>query len=185
MSTTTTADLPRMTADKFIAWAMEQLRGEKYELSDGRIIAKSPERYGHAALTSEIGRLQGNAIKEAGLPCRGLVDGLAVRVDADTVFEPDILVRCGPPPAASTVDIDDPIIVVEVLSPSTSARDRTTKLAGYFRLPSVQHDLLVSGDEQRIVHHRRMTDIEFTTTIFGNDPIRLDPPGLVLSGVFD
>jgi Uma2 family endonuclease len=185
MSTTTTADLPRMTADEFIAWAMEQPRGEKYELSDGRIIAMSPERYGHAALKSEIGRLLGNAIKEAGLPCRALVDGVAVRVDADTVFEPDVLVRCGPPPTAETVKIDDPVIVVEVLSPSTSARDRTTKLAGYFRLPSVQHYLLVSGDERRIVHHRRITETEFATTIFGNDPIRLDPPGLILSGVFD
>ena len=68
---------------------------------------------------------------------------MAVEVDEHTVYEPDALVRCGPPLPPNAVKLSDPIIVVEVLSPSTSARDVGAKLADYFRLPSVRHYLIV------------------------------------------
>ena len=53
-------------------------------------------------------------IRDRGLRCEAFPDGMAVRVDDATVFEPDALVRCGPPIADETVLIVDPIIVVEV-----------------------------------------------------------------------
>jgi Uma2 family endonuclease len=185
MSTTTRADLPDMTADEFMVWVMQQPSNEKYELSNGRILAMSPERWGHGEVKATILVNLTIAVREAGLPCRILGDSMAVRIDNKTIFEPDVLVRCGPRPSFDTLEINDPIIIVEVLSPSTASRDRSVKLTGYFRLPSLRHYLLVSADERRIVHHRRVSDTEFATTIVGTDPIRLDPPGIVLAGVFD
>jgi Uma2 family endonuclease len=59
-----------------------------------------------------------------------------VRIDERTVYEPDALVRRGPPVDNEEVELNDPIVVVEVISPSSQALDAVTKLEAYFRLPS-------------------------------------------------
>ena len=66
---------------------------------------------------------------------RFILTGMAVEIDASTLYEPDALLRCGPPPSADVVKLNDPVIVVEVLSPSTYGRDNGSKLINYFRLP--------------------------------------------------
>lgn len=56
-----------------------------------------------------------------------------------TTYEPDALVRCGPPLPDDAVTLTEPVIVVEVLSPSTRANDAGAKLEDYVRLPSLRH----------------------------------------------
>jgi Uma2 family endonuclease len=73
------------------------------------------------------------------------------------------------------------VILVEVLSPSTRRIDATAKLAGYFRLPSVAHYLIVDPSERLIVHHARGTDDTILTHIVREGRIVLDPPGLELA----
>lgn len=87
----------RMTADQFIAWAMEQPEGKRYELVAGEVFAMSPERVGHARGKLRFATRLAAAIEAGGLSCEAFGDGLAVRVDADTVYEPDAMVRCGTP----------------------------------------------------------------------------------------
>ena len=70
-------------------------------------------------------------------------------------FEPDASVVCGPPRSDETIDIDNPIIVVEVLSPSTAAIDHGRKLSGYFSLPSVEHYLILDPERRVVIHHKR------------------------------
>jgi Uma2 family endonuclease len=108
-----------MTADEFIAWAMEQPEGERYELERGRIVGMAPERLAHARVKYRALRALDDAIRAAGLPCEALPDGVSVEIDATTVYEPDALVRCGPELPPDTIRIKDPLILVEVLSPST------------------------------------------------------------------
>jgi Uma2 family endonuclease len=69
---------------------------------------------------------------------------------------------------------------VEVLSPGTVAVDTGAKLAGYFRLPSVRHYLLVHPSRREIIHHRR-TDDAILTRIVREGTIALDPPGIQLA----
>ena len=126
----------RMTSDAFIAWAMEQPGGSRFELVAGEIVAMAPERAAHSRLKGAIYAQLAEAIRSAGLPCEAYPDGMVVEVDAETVYEPDALVRCGAPLPDDAVKVTDPIIVVEVLSPSTRARDTGAKLADYFRMPS-------------------------------------------------
>lgn len=59
---------------------------------------------------------------------------MSVCIGETTVYEPDTLVRCGQPVADDTIEISDPIIVVEVVSPSSQSIDTGAKLADYFRL---------------------------------------------------
>lgn len=76
-------------------------------------------------------------------------DGMTVEVD-DSDHEPDAVVHCGPRLPGDGVAVPTPLIIVEVLSPSTSSIDRAWKLQAYFRLPSVCHYLIVWADKQQV-----------------------------------
>src|SRR5690349_5827172 len=131
----------RMNADDFIGWAMAQETG-RYELFEGEVITMAPERAAHNELKLELAIRLRQSVREAGLQCQVFTDGMAVRVDASTVFEPDATVRCGGRLDPNAVESADPVIVVEVLSPSTGTTDSNLKLDQYFRLASVQHYLI-------------------------------------------
>ena len=123
----------RMTVDQFVDWAMAQPDG-RYELMDGEVVAMAPERAAHARLKAKIWRALENAIAERGVACEALPDGMTVRIDAHTAYEPDAQVHCGERLSDETVIVPSPLIVVEVLSPRTSSRDVGAKLADYFRV---------------------------------------------------
>jgi Uma2 family endonuclease len=173
-----------MTADEFIAWAMEQPETEHHELVAGEVVAMAPERAAHSRAKLRITILLSDAIKRAGLPCEAFVDGLAVVVDATTLYEPDALVRCGPPLADETVAIDDPLIVVDVLSRSSRSLDTHRKLADYFRIASLRHYLIVAHDIKTIIHHNRDDAGAIVTRIIRDGSVELDPPGIALRGLF-
>lgn len=166
----------RMSADEFLAWAMEQPEG-RYELVSGEVVAMAPERAIHNQVKAEIWR----ALREARLPCQVFTDGMAVWIDEATVLEPDASVRCGERVPDDAVEFADPLIVVEVLSPSTRARDSGAKLADYFRLPSVRHYLLVRTDTRTVIHHVRGEDGAIATAILSGGVLRLDPPGIAIT----
>lgn len=171
---------PRMTADEFVPWAMAQPEGRRYELVGGRIVAMSPERAGHNLGKGNVYLALVRAISERRLPCRAFTDGMAVRVDAETVYEPDAMVRCGPPLGEDAVEVTDPVVVVEVISPSTHKVDTTQKLADYFRVPSVRHYLIVNTTRRSVVHHERQADGGVRTRIANGGELVLEPPGLEL-----
>ncbi len=178
------ATLPRMTADEFIAWAMEQPETEHYELVAGEVVAMAQRRVSHVRAKQRIFRVLDGAIAAAGLGCEAFVGGPVVQVDEATVYEPDTVVRCGSALPDEAVKISDPVIVVEVLSPSSRAVDTDFKLSDYFRLTSVRHFLIVRADTRTIIHHSRNDSGEILTRLVRDGPIRLDPPGIVLDGIF-
>ena len=77
----------------------------------------SPERVAHTETKGEAYSALKNAIAVAKAPCRALTEGAAVRIDAGTVFEPDVLVYCGPRLPADLLKVPSPVIVVEAPSP--------------------------------------------------------------------
>jgi Uma2 family endonuclease len=178
----------RMTADAFLAWALEQPSG-RYELAAGEVIAMAPERAGHALVKLEAARALQDAVAAAGLPCQVFPDGMAVRIDEATVYEPDASVRCGASLPEDAVVFSDPLVVVEVLSPSSRAQDSGAKLEAYFRLPSVRHYLIVNTATRTVIHHARGEDGAIATRIHSGEGagkevaggvLRLDPPGIAI-----
>jgi Uma2 family endonuclease len=174
----------RMTGDEFIAWAMEQPEGKRYELVAGEVVAMAPERAAHGRMKGLMYARLAKAIEAGRLRCEVFGDGMAVRVDADTIYEPDALVRCGSPVDDNATEVVDPVIVVEVVSPSPHKRDSGSKLEDYFRIPSVRHYLIVKTENQAIIHHRRDEAGGITTHIIRDGILRLDPPGLSVTGLF-
>ncbi|GAB6842805.1 Uma2 family endonuclease [Methylorubrum rhodinum] len=170
---------PGMTVDAFLAWA--EGRPGRYELIDGEIVAMSPQRARHARVEFRIQTALSRAIADAGIPCEMLPDGMTVRIDPRTAFEPDALVRCGEPVPDDAVEAERPVIVVEVLSPSTASIDFSDNLDGYFQIPSVAHYLIVDPRRSAVIHYRRGDGDLIETRIASSGELRLDPPGLTLS----
>ena len=115
------------------------------------------------------------------LPCYVLPDGMTVRIDDVTAYEPDALIYCGEKLPSNSIVVPNPVVVVEVLSPSTRRTDAFAKLAAYFRLPSVEHYLIVDPDEPLIFHHARGTGDTILTHIVRSGSIALDPSGLEIA----
>jgi Uma2 family endonuclease len=132
----------RMNVNEYLTWA--QMHPGRYELSSGEVIAMSPEGAGRAAVKYAVQTALVAGIRARRLPCHMLPDGMTVRIDETTAYEPDALVYCGPKLAPSAVEVPSPVVIVEVLSPSTRRIDASAKLAGYFRL----------AERRALSHHR-------------------------------
>jgi len=167
--------LKLMTVDEFLPWAEGQ--DGRWELHDGVPVLMAPERTVHADTKGEAYTSLKAAVRKAALPSRVYPDGVTVRVDARTNFQPDALVICGPRPPADALSVDDPIVVVEVLSPTTAAIDHGRKLSGYFSLPSVEHYLILDPDRRVAIHHKRAIGDAIETRVLSEGAVRLSPPG--------
>ena len=168
----------RMDADTFLAWALEQ--DGRFELIAGRVIEAAAENAGHNRVKFEVCRALKEGVRGARLPCEVYTDGMAVRIDDATIYEPDASLRCGEPLNDDAIEFSDPVVVVEVLSSSTRAVDVGAKLPDYFRLPSVRHYLILRTDSQTAIHHARGKDSAIATTILTAGTIALDPPGVTV-----
>ena len=167
--------LKLMTVDEFLPWAEGQ--EGRWELHDGVPVMMSPERVLHADTKGEAYVALREALRRAGLPCRVHPDGVAIRMSAKATYQPDASVSCGPRAPVDALEINDPIIVVEVLSPSTAAIDHGRKLSGYFSLPSVEHYLILDPERRVVTHHKRGQGDAIETRVLSEGAVKLDPPG--------
>jgi Uma2 family endonuclease len=115
----------------------------------------SAERIQQVRIKNRIWAALDRAITASGLDGEALGDGVTIEVDENTDYEPDAGVNRGPPAPPDAVAAANPVIVVEVLSPTTQAVDTGDKLADYFCVASIQHYLIVSARRREIIHHQR------------------------------
>ncbi len=169
----------RMTVTEFLPWARQQ--PERWELFDGVPMAMSPERVIHGDTKYRAARAFDDAIAKARVPCRFVLDSAVVRVDARNSYQPDVLVYCGEPLAGDALEVPNPVVVVEVLSPGNALTDLRDKLQGYFRVASIHHYLVIDPDKRLVIHHTRGHDDVVGTRIVTTSQIALDPPGLYMT----
>jgi len=119
----------RPTVDEFLAWSVRQERG-KFELFDGVVVMQQSQQWEHAKVKLEIVLVLRDAIQRAGLAYYAAPDGMTVRIGERTAFEPDALVAPLPEPDRKSLEVPNPTIVVEVLSPSTArgCNDKAARL---------------------------------------------------------
>src|ERR1700733_12315212 len=154
-----TATRPRkVTIDEFDAIAEKAAEARDYELIDGEIVMMTDPTETHEQIASNVGAPLKLAMDKRG--CRTYQGGMRVQADDNpkgfNKFKPDVVVRCGPPGTGAY--ITDPVVVVEVLSPSTIDNDRGRKLRFYKGLPAVQHIVLIYSDQIRVEHYARTED---------------------------
>ncbi|PSJ64459.1 Uma2 family endonuclease [Kumtagia ephedrae] len=170
----------KLAVQDYLRWSQSQAEG-RFELVGGEVIMMSPETVRHVQIKNEAWLALRNAIKRAGLQCTAFGDGVGIRIDDATVREPDVSVQCKPADPDSLL-IDEPIIVLEVVSLSSVRSDTGAKVAEYFRVPSILHYLIVDPFSRSLIHHSRGDEkYPISTRIITSGEVELSPPGLIVA----
>ena len=125
----------------------------RYEYLDGYVYMMSGGSANHATISGNIYAILKNFLR--GGPCRVYNSDMKVRVSEKRYFHPDVTVTCDPRDRGTADLIQSPRLVIEVLSPSTEARDRGRKLQCYLACPSIEEYLLVDTRSVRIEIYRK------------------------------
>lgn len=134
------ARLAPMTADEFLAWEAKQEL--KWEFDGFQPVAMNGGTRAHSVIQ---GNLLSTLISVLGAgPCRAYGSDLKVQTGPSYRY-PDVSVSCTPFPDDATI-VAEPVVVLEVLSASTAADDRTVKAAEYKSLRSIQRYVMLEQD---------------------------------------
>ena len=136
--------------------ALERIAHCKNEYLDGQIIAMAGASSEHNLIVGDIFYGLYPELRQRG--CLVYTSDMRVRPSPrDAYVYPDVVVVCGEPQFEDEAfdTLLNPIVIVEVLSPSTEAYDRGEKFTRYKQLPSLKEYVLVSQDNVHVEHHRR------------------------------
>ena len=144
--------LKRMSLDEFLQWDSDD--GARYELVDGFPVAMAPRAEAHRILAMQLATRIDAALASR-RPCNAQMEAGVVRPDrADSYFEVDIGVTCAANEPGRQA-LKEPILLIEILSPTTERHDRRVKLPAYRQIDSVQEIVLIAADDHYAEVHRR------------------------------
>lgn len=125
-----------MSAQEFLAWNPDD--GQAWQLVDGEPQAMSPANRTHGTLQSEMARVIGNHLLDLDSPCSVVTEpGIVPHVQSShNVRIPDLAVTCAPYDTEEPT-LTDPILVIEILSPTNQAQTWANVWA-YTTIPSVR-----------------------------------------------
>jgi Uma2 family endonuclease len=150
--------LPYVTPEEYLADDREAEFRSEY--IDGQVFAMSGGSRNHSFLIAGISRELG--ILLADRPCNVSVTELRLQIAPEGAYlYPDVMVVCEDDQTGVRDMITNPVLVVEVLSPTTERWDRVRKFGQYRRLKTLREYLLVSQDEMRIEWYTRRDDGEW------------------------
>ena len=130
-----------MTLAEFLEW--EERQPLRYEFDGVGPVAMTGGTYGHSTIQGNLATALGGRLR--GKRCRFHGSDLKFQVAEGHVRYPDGMVLCSPVDRTATV-VYDPVVVFEVLSPSTARDDRIVKAREYQATPSVQRYVMLEQD---------------------------------------
>ena len=148
---------PYLSPEEYLA--LERRAETKHEYYDGVLVAMVEG-------TGTDSQISGNTIiafgaQLRGRPCTVFTSDLKVGITKLSAYAyPDVTIVCGRPQYADAVEdvLVDPLVIVEVLSPSTEHYDRTGKFLRYQRIPSFAEYLLIAQDRPLVELCSRQDD---------------------------
>lgn len=144
----------------------EKISSIKYEYICGEVYAMAGTTLCHNIIAGEIfARL---LAKLASSECQPFMSDVKVRANAETFYYPDVMVSCEEIKQNSLI-CEKPILIVEVISPSTRTIDRREKLFHYQQMPSVQEYVIVDQHKKNVEVHRRQPNGSWITYYFDED----------------
>jgi Uma2 family endonuclease len=143
---------------------MERKAEFRSEYVNGEIIAMAGASREHNRITMNLGsRLDGQL---DGSACEPFAADMRVRVSPSRYTYPDVVVACDPQFEDTSLDtLRNPIVIIEVLSPSTSGDDRGWKFAHYRLNPTLTDYVLISQNEPLVEHYVRQNEGQWVLTI--------------------
>jgi len=140
---------------------------ERHEFDNGRIYAMAGESPNHSRVCFSLAAIVSAQLK--GKTCEGFSPNMKIGISAAGRFVyPDLSVVCGKPSFhdAHQDVLTNPKVIIEVLSPSTEKRDRTTKFFAYEQIESLTDYLLVSQDRPLVEHFTRQQGGQWLYTAY-------------------
>ena len=144
--------LKHMTVAEFLGWQPEP--DIHYELFDGRPRAMVPTARGHSIIQSKLSFHIWSALQGRRTCTVQTEAGVRIPDREDAWYQPDLSVSCRPH-EPDEIAVPEPILLVEVLSPSTENTVRRGKLPDYRLIPSMQEILLIDPARLYAEVHRR------------------------------
>jgi Uma2 family endonuclease len=138
MSMATALDIRHRTLAEFLTW--EEQQPERYERVGGVIRMMTGGTVAHNRITRNCARALETRL--LGSDCEVFTSDIKVVAPEEDVIYPDVVVVCGAI-ADEATRLETPVVVVEVLSESTAARDHGPKRWAYQMIPSLQHYVLI------------------------------------------
>lgn len=134
---------PVMTVTEFLAW--DAPPGAHWQLVEGVPTAMAPASRTHGIIQGELGRLIGNHLLSRGSPCQVIsAPGMIPRIRSQDNFRiPDLGVSCTPY-REEEYDVANPVLVIEILSPSNRS-ETWLNVWAFATIPSVQEILVIDS----------------------------------------
>jgi Uma2 family endonuclease len=173
-----------MSVADFLAWCEDLPDDARYELVGGvpvRLMAPTSIR--HARIQRNASGALRAAIAASGRSCEvfDAGPGVAVGLHGDECRIPDVVVTCATEIDETARLVPEPVIVVEVASPSTRLADVNDKAEFYAGISSIEHYLVIEQDRRRAVFYGRGPSGGLEPRILRGGEIVLDPPGIRLA----
>ena len=162
----------QMTLAEFLKW--DDGTDTRYELVRGRVVAMARPRVAHSIIVSNIGAALLGKRKQRHYV--GATAGVIPSDHHDTFYVADLVAGCTPL-QADLPTIPQPILVIEVLSPSTAEHDRGGKLYDYRRIASVQEIALVASEQRHVEVWRRRGAKWEVEDLIGDAALELESVG--------
>jgi Uma2 family endonuclease len=138
--------------------AKEEKAEFRSEYEDGTIIAMAGGSLTHTRMVKNIERAFDNKLKDS---CESFSHEVKVQVENyQKFYYPDVVIICGEPKFYNKRQdtITNPILIVEVLSKSTEAKDRGDKMLAYRALESLEEYVLISQDKAIVEQYLKNKD---------------------------
>jgi len=155
----------------------EKVASERHEYFDGAIVAMVGASTIHNLIASSLSSAFHAHLRDT--TCHVFQSDMKVRVEHGFYY-PDILVVCNKLDPKSYYQTD-PVLIVEILSGSTEAKDRLEKRVAYQNLSSMEEYVLISQDKMKVEILRRDNDGWQKETYTNNDVVNFSSIGLMIS----
>jgi Uma2 family endonuclease len=146
--------LHKQSIAEYLAWESEQ--AGRNEFWRGEVFAMVGGKRGHGRVIANLMRHLGNHLDDT--PCQAFSENMKVQVGDEAVLYPDVFVTCDREFTADQAVFNAPVLVVEVLSASTQAYDRSKKFAMYRQLASLREYALIDPESRRVEVFRPAED---------------------------
>jgi Uma2 family endonuclease len=143
-----------MTEEEFAAFDLRAR--EKYQLIAGKVVKMPGSSLEHNLIQADLTFEVNLALRTLGSVCDVLGSDQKVAVAPQTIYYPDLIIVCGAPLTDEHNALTNPVVIFEVLSPSTERDDRTDKFTDYQRIESLLHYVLVEQDRPAMTHYGKL-----------------------------
>jgi Uma2 family endonuclease len=147
--TTVLKQQPSLSFAEYIE--QERNNDVKHDFYFGELIEVAGATYEHNVISANMIGAFVVALEET--DCRVLGSDQKIYVSPSVGYYPDIVVTCGAPLITLQEALQNPLLIAEILSPSTAANDRGEKFRQYRTLSSLKHYLLLEQDRPIIEHY--------------------------------